>query len=359
MKIAILNLPFDNNYGGNLQRYALMKTLERQGHEVIHIDLLEYYWLKWYIKPYSYFKRLLQKLTSEHPTPVFLEEIMNKSSIEKCVEAREFYEKYIKHTQTIRKKKEIKKVFDSSFDAIIVGSDQVWRESMTKQIGIESYFLSFIHSKKTKRIAYAVSMGSEKESFTPDRIVKLGELYSRFDAVSVREKYALDLLNKYGWTSPKAQYVLDPTLLLEESDYKKIIDAKGITKTDRDDIFCYILDKPDGFEEWINIKCKELNSDYRIQTLSDIGPIEEWLASIMNASLVVTDSYHGCVFSILFKRPFVFLGNERRGNARIESLFSVLGIDKNNTETIDYRVVYMKLLKMRQLSLQFLIDNLN
>ena len=359
MKIAILNLPFDNNYGGNLQRYALIKTLERQGHEVIHIDLLEYYWLKWYIKPYSYFKRFLQKITRKHPTPVFLEEIMNKSSIEKSVEAREFYEKYIKHTQTVRKKKEIKKVFDSSFDAIIVGSDQVWRESMTKQIGIDSYFLSFVRSNNTKRIAYAVSMGSEKESFTPDRLVKLGVLYSKFDAVSVREKYTLDLLNKYGWTSPKAQFVLDPTLLLDASDYNKLIDAKGITKTDRDYIFCYILDKPDGFDEWINKKSEELNTDYIIQTLNDKSTIEEWLASIMNAILVVTDSYHGCVFSILFKRPFIFLGNERRGNARIESLFSVLGIDKNNTETIDYQEVDLKLLKMRQFSLQFLINNLN
>lgn len=359
MKIALLNLPFDNNYGGNLQRYALIRVLEGMGHEVVHVDLESYFYLKWHVKPYSYAKRFIQKYLLKRNVHVCLEEYINKQNEKKNKYAKVFYESYINHTERVTKKEEIIRIVNKGFDVVIVGSDQVWRESMTKQIGIDSYFLSVVRSNSIKRIAYAVSMGVENISFSPKNLSKLGRLYSNFDAVSVREQYAIERLKKYGWTNPKAKWVLDPTFLLESIDYNKLVDISGIIKSEKEYAFCYILDKPKDFDDRITDICKRWRTYYYIQTLSDIRPIEEWIANIMNAKVVVTDSYHGCVFSIIFKRPFVFLGNERRGNARLQSLFNMLSIDESETEKIDYTKVDAVLKKMKEYSIQFLLTSLS
>ena len=80
----------------------------------------------------------------------------------------------------------------------------------------------------------------------------------------------------------------------------------------------------------------------------------QWLNNIRCADLVITDSYHGCVFSIIFNRPFVFLGNEGRGNARIESLFEMLGIKSDDTLKIDYVYVNNKIKELISISKCFL-----
>lgn len=359
MKIAILNLPFDNNYGGNLQRFALMKVLEQMGHHAVHINLLEKYRLKWYVKPYSYTKRFVQKYIQRKNVRVFLEQYMNKQSREKSKDAKVFYEKYIKHTKSITRKEQLFKIVGNNYDAVIVGSDQVWRESMTKQIGIDSYFLSFVESDCVKKIAYAVSMGSESESFSPQNIPTLGKLYSRFNAVSVREEYALDVLKGYGWTSPQASWVLDPTMLLDASDYQKLIDAKGLVEQAEKQVFCYILDKPADFDDRIELICKQWESQYLFQSLTENITIEEWLFRIKNAKLVVTDSYHGCVFSILFGRPFIFLGNKRRGNARVESLLTLLNLSPECTTNYNVDEINKRILELKSDSIAFLEKGLH
>lgn len=358
MKIALLNLPFDNNFGGNLQRYALMKTLESMGHEIYHLDLEVYYSLRWYVKPYSYAKRILQKYLLGKDVKVFYENYLNDLVKKKNKNAKEFYEQYVKHTIPFKDKQGLKKIINEGFDAYIVGSDQVWRESMTHQLGIENYFLSFVESQSVRRIAYAVSMGSDKEELSKDKIKELGRLYALFDAVSVREKFSLDVLKNYGWSQPKAHFVLDPTFLLTPADYEKLISEKKIEKAINDYIFCYILDKPVNFEEEMNRVSERWKAPFIIQSLNDNILIEEWLSKIMNSKLVVTDSYHGCVFSILFHRPFIFLGNERRGNARVCSLFEVFHIDKNNTERINYSIVDDYLKEMKKNSLSFISNSL-
>lgn len=357
MKIALLNLPFDNNYGGNLQRYALVKTLEKLGHEVVHIDLEEYYSLKWYVKPYSYIKRTLQKVILKKNVYVFYEQKVNKQNEEKNRFARVFYNKYIIHTKKFTSKKEVSKCVNTGFAAVIVGSDQVWRESMTKQIGIESYFLSVLNNPSTKRIAYAVSMGTDEERFPDEMINRLGILYSCFDAVSVREAFSLNVLKEYGWNVPEAVLTLDPTLLLDADDYSKLYQINQKEKKGSD-IFCYLLDRPTDFEDRIKEKCYQYKANYRILSLNDVVPIEEWIKSIAEAQLVITDSYHGCVFSIIYRKPFVFLGNKRRGNARVASLLETLGINKDKTEQIDYDVVSQRINELKMESISFLSNSL-
>lgn len=357
MRIALLNLPFDNNYGGNLQRYALIKVLESMGHEVYHIDIQSYHHLKWYIKPYSYFKRFIQRIFLNKDVKIFLEENLNENNRARNELARLFYEKYIPHTDKVTNKGELKRLVSNNYDAVMVGSDQVWRESMTKQMGIDCYFLSFVKEKRIKKIAYAVSMGTENERFSEKNMNKLAILYSQFDAVSVREMFSLNVLKQYGWIKPPASLVLDPTLLLEPSDYDSIMDNET-TDNDNSHIFCYLLDRPANFSERMDSLCERYQTTYDVQTLTEKKTIEKWLSDIWNARLVVTDSYHGCVFSILFNRPFLFIGNERRGNARVSSLFDLLGINKDSTDNLNYEEINTRIKSFKKQSLAFLEENL-
>ena len=360
MKIALLNLPFDNNYGGNLQRYALVRTLQRLGHEVFHINLQYEYRLSWRYRYPIYLKRTFQKYFLRRDQVVFLEKKRNEELKQKNFNALIFYEKCIPHTALVYSKCEIKRIIEKEqFDAYIVGSDQVWREKMATMIGIKGYFLDFVDSNSSKRVAYAVSLGSKGEGYSDNVVDDLGALYSRFTAVSVREDFALNTLDDLGWSSPKPKLVLDPTLLLKGEDYSEVINRNENDLEVRNPyVFCYILDKPANFEDYISVYSKNRECEFIISTLADNDTIESWLSYIKNAKYVVTDSYHGCVFSILFQKPFVFLGNERRGNARVDSLLKLLHIDKNQTEDYDKDQVAERINELRDYSLSFLREAL-
>lgn len=357
MKIALLNLPFDNNYGGNLQRYALIKVLQGMGHEVEHINLQCNYSLPWYKYPYSIPKRIIKKyLLGQKNVDVLLEKHIK--DIRKIIDANAlaFYEKYIPHTFEVRNVSGIKKLLNiGNYDAVVVGSDQVWREGMTHSIGCENFFLKFVPDN-IKKIAYSVSMGTNKNEYSAKQTKKLAKLYARFDAVSVRELSALDLLRNYGWIKPKPSLCLDPTLLLTQNDYIKLIIENKVKNLTSGKIFSYILDETENTKSVLNVYHRHVEKEIIKVGLKDTTDVSicQWLNNIRYADLVITDSYHGCVFSIIFNRPFVFLGNEGRGNARIESLFEMLGIKSDDTLKIDYDFVNNKIKELISISKCFL-----
>jgi len=86
--------------------------------------------------------------------------------------------------------------------------------------------------------------------------------------------------------------------------------------------------------------------------------IEQWLRNISDSRMVITDSFHGVVFSILFNKPFLFLGNEVRGNTRVDSLFEMLDIDKTQTASLDWKCINHKISEWRVKSFDFLINSL-
>ena len=91
---------------------------------------------------------------------------------------------------------------------------------------------------------------------------------------------------------------------------------------------------------------------------SDNISIEQWLNNIRQAKIVITDSYHGVVFSIIYNRPFLFLGNQQRGNARVESLFRTLGINQSEGLVNPSNIDNAKFKEMQTKSLNFLLRNL-
>ncbi len=352
MKIALLNLPIDNNYGGNLQRYALMTILQRMGHDVTHINLQSKAKLKWYIAPLVYFKRYIFKYLLRKPIQINQEYIINELYESRLDIVMPFYERYINHTDVCYNSSDIIKITKDKYDAYIVGSDQCWRKEMNNSIGWRMYLFSFINDDRIKKIAYGVSFGKDTCTYNDAEKKAFCKLYSKFTAVSVREKSGLLILKDMGCISPEPVQVLDPTLLLNKDDYLKLIRNENLPSPAKGKVFCYVLDRTEEIISFARTKAAELNTVavfYGITEFEGLG-IEMWLKSFYEALYIITDSYHGTIFSIIFNKMFRFCGNERRGNARIQSLFEVLGV----TDDYVYEDVNDNICTRRKDSLSYL-----
>lgn len=326
MKIGILTLPFNNNYGGYLQAYALMKVLKDMGHDV------ELIYRKHNKRPLAfrikYFVKTLIKccIGRKHGRLIPDQE---KELRDKGVNIMPFVDKNIApRTMPIYSTNELRKECANKYDAIIVGSDQVWRADAVPGI-ISNMFLDFAEEYDIKRIAYAASFGIANPVYTEKEKNICRELIEKFDAVSIREESGIHVIKEFKWKAKTPQVVLDPTLLLCMGDYNKFIpneceDAKS-------KIFCYVLDNSmelrnviKDIQKKIGKKIYEISDIQRMD--SPIPSMETWLSSIRDADFVVTDSFHGTVFSILFNRPFVVLSNKGRGIDRLITLLNTCGL---------------------------------
>lgn len=267
-----------------------------------------------------------------------------------------FYDKYVPHTRIYRNKEDLKQV--SGFDIFIVGSDQVWRKLIAKPHGIDTYFFDFLKDVNAKRIAYGVSLGTTENELSNEEIGKLGLLYKMFKAVSVREDSGLNLLKSYGWNHPTPEVVLDPTLLLDRQDYDLLIEK---TETYRPDgsLFSYILDNTEEKVKLVN----DISHDYSLKSFSlslsnNNTSIEQWLRYFKETKMVVTDSYHGLLFSIIYNKPYFLIMNEFRGNARFDSILGLFHLSENELQREDWTEVNYIRENMRKKSLMFLEHNL-
>lgn len=372
-KIAILTLPLHGNYGGNLQCYALCKVLQSMGHEVKNINIQSKISLPWYKMPFSYSKRLIQKIFFKKKGSIFYEKKLHEIYKQNQT-ARDFINKHIPLTKEYNNKKSLRNFDEKEFDVYIVGSDQVWRNAYVYP-SIETYFFDFLKSENIKKIAYAASFGTDIGEFTGKQLKKCGKLLQRFDAVSVREQSAIELINSYGWNC-EAQHLLDPTFLLEKEDYLNLMDKNKINEFSENNLFYYVLDmNPDKQFIIDNLVKKEKLNAFTVNRLSTKGennllpPVEKWLRGFFEAKMVFTDSFHGCVFSIIFNKPFIAYGNIDRGMTRFNSLFTLFDIKDrlifsskefnfNQQVVIDWEDVNRRLIEKRKKSIKFLIDNL-
>lgn len=349
MKIALLNLQYDSNYGGNLQRFALATVLQRMGHDVTHLNLrFKFYPDNKLLYLKTLFFRVYDKFVKGLSVEVLQEKKNKLRYLESCKNTESFYQKYIKHTEPIFSKKKLRKYL--SFDAFIVGSDQVWRKKFTQIHGIEPFFFDYLPKEK-KRIAYGVSFGTDENELSSEDLNLLTPLYKQFQAVSVRETSALKLLKEYQWTIPSAEVVLDPTLLLSKEDYNQII-TDNDTKPIRGDLFCYILDETSEKNDYINLFSKEKGLTPFKCPLGG-SSIPQWLRSFKDSKYVITDSYHGILFSIIYNKPFFFFKNEFRGMSRFSSLESIFNFQLNSVN-YDWDEINKQLYLMRQRSILFI-----
>lgn len=253
MRIGILTLPPNANYGGILQAYALQNRLEKEGHNVVVFDKIYPHKLSLLKKQFVYFKRFIKKyLLGQKGTIIFQEkkDCIIRSNTQK------FINKYI-HRYVISSLKDIDK---SDFDAIVVGSDQVWRMVYFKSFWgthkASDAFLGFTKGWDILRISYAASFGTDKTDVSSNEIEKCKNALALFKAVSVREDEGVSICkNTFGINAIK---VLDPTLLLTREDYLSLINNKQYPKDDKPILAKYILDETPEIEKSIQNIAKKI-----------------------------------------------------------------------------------------------------
>ncbi|MCD8297760.1 MAG: polysaccharide pyruvyl transferase family protein [Prevotella sp.] len=364
MRIGILTLPLNTNYGGLLQAYALQTVLERMGHNVVVFNTNGYNFIPLWKMPIKYLKRIVKKLIGRKSV-IFYEQRFNKEYPIVSEYTQPFIDKYI-HSVSV---KDFKRLNKDDYDAIVVGSDQIWRPMYC--LYIKSAYLQFAANWDIKRIAYAVSFGVDYWEYNRSLTRCCAELARKFDAVSVRENSGIKLCRNY--LNIEARHVLDPTMLLNKEDYIKLVE-NAATRQREGDFACYILDMTIENQQFISVLATEecLSPFYINSRVDDWSaplekriqpPVEKWLRGFLDAKFVVTDSFHSCVFSILFNKPFVVIGNENRGVARIKSLLAMFCLENNmysdtwcyeDSISVNWEMINEKLKEWRVLSSNFL-----
>lgn len=365
-KIAILTLPLSLNYGGDLQAYALQQVLLKLGYEVCVLNFKD--------KETLNYRQVLSKIKRAF----FFREILN---LEKS--RRNFVKKNINITPVLYTAAGIKYyIQNNQIDTIIVGSDQVWRKDyvMPHTSDMLNYFLNFISEQKVNKISYAASFGIDQWQFDDAMTQEIKTLLHGFKKVSVREDSAKKLCKEY--LQLPSEHVLDPTMLVDIENYESLIREvetdqsikkcqgkifsyvldTSADKTEIQNMISHLLDKPLIHNKVLNFFQQKKNTAERI----NVG-VENWLLAFKYCDYIITDSFHGTVFSILFKKPFVVLINKQRGATRFTSLLNMFDLgdrivnDKNDLNEeflykIDYDTVHRKLNELKKNSLKFLMS---
>ena len=322
MKIGILTFHWGTNYGGVLQAYALQTYLLQHGHDTQIIDYI----------PYTLEKKLVNCFITKRPWRIPL----NLLEYLKELKFRKFRKKHLHLSRRYQSFEDLKKN-PPSYDICICGSDQIWNPNFTLRGEGKltlSYFLDFCPSN-VKRIAYAVSFGYTTQY--PESLLKLlSPIVSGFDAVSVRENSGYHLVHKMGIDD--VVLMPDPVLLLKAKDYEALVQIAQ--KTNNKYSFFYSLHDS-------QTTIKEIKNHFRrlhykiIDTRSlenSIMDVDAWLAFIQSSSVVITNSYHGMIFSIIFRKPFIVVpveGMYEEMNDRIFTLLGKLGLQDRCIDSCD------------------------
>lgn len=311
--VGILNFHYENyNYGANLVAYSLMRSVEKMGYNAKIIN-------------YDPFVDLIP---------------MEKMKINKF---KIFRNNFLKMTPVFSIGEELYKL-NNYFDTFIVGSDQVWRKTITVQ-NMMHYFFDFVRNSKNM-ISYGASFGSNNWEGNEEETKQVKQLLKRFKKISVREDEAIDICKET--FDVNATRVLDPTLLLSKEEYQTIIDFEEHERLDKDYVAYYFLfDK-----ERKDINDKELKKFLEKENLEIINikgkerkilgketfiynSVSDWINYIKNCKVVITDSYHGILFSIIYNKPFICMGKKSKALSRFETLFKLFDIKENFFEDFE------------------------
>ncbi|AJR09500.1 polysaccharide pyruvyl transferase family protein [Photobacterium gaetbulicola] len=336
-KVGILNFHYStHNYGAVLQAASLAKYIESLGYDVEHIDFIPQddsktlkRQLRTYLGKVARALKLLPPLSEKKQKGAKNNEVFDY-----------FRYNWIKTSNEKFTTGDDLKRYNFEYDAVVVGSDQVWRPAYTTD-NMMFYFLSFLPDN-VRRVAYAASFGvSEWESKYNNKVNLVKKELEKFKAISVREDTGVSICEEtFGVTS---EHVLDPTLLVGREFFQSLLPVTSKLKYHK--VVYYKLDVDAEFKLFIdkvsqsysnsveNIYLEKTGADYSFY------PVDMWVDKIAKSDVVITDSFHCVCLSILFEKEFVCIINENRGISRIKSLLHALGIEGrlfNNVNDIDF-----------------------
>ena len=371
MKIALLSFANNLNYGGSLQEYALGYAIKKYGGQNISCEYLNYHRNFYKNAMVWMFRKILYRVTGKDDTPSWTVKEFFKIVFVRCRalpsdSAKEF-EKFWLLTDRSRRigKRELQKLEDV-YDLFIVGSDQVWN---CGRLNLDTTFLlDFVKCRK-KKGSYASSIGMKK---IPEKYrKKYLKYWSGIEYLSCRESDGARLVQKL--TGRKAEWVLDPIFLLDEAEWKEAADLSVADENQY--VLLYMLDKSVSLEKFARklaqSKCWKLVKIYGDIVKNDaIGP-KQWLGYFIKAAYVVTNSFHGTAFSILFHKNFYVEITPQaffsESSSRIQDLLRELDMQSRlidsikecaieNIKDISYEYADKKIKAMKQKSIKYLTD---
>lgn len=376
-KIGMLTFYSEYNYGAMLQAYALQTKIKELGYSAEFIRFFDRKFKE--EKPTNTICRVKKILKNLKSVEFSIKKYIINRHIGECKYSLfdDFVERYISTSRNAYYSLEDLKKADNEYDAFVTGSDMVWSD-----IGqnLDAYFLTF--ASEGKRISYAPSL-TGRENETVEQREQYKNWINRIDFLSCREKYGVNYISNI--TGRKAKQVVDPTLLIEKEVWKEKFHIEK--RHGQPYILCYMFR---GIKKAMlkKIKYYAKENNLRIifipmsvqETLYDLkngsdasyGP-KEFVELFYNASYVVTNSFHGLLFSLIMNKPFSLIhrgkGNEwLKHEERMTNILSLLDIencfvnesdfDMNLNWDIDYNIINSKISELRRDSLDYLSNAL-
>ncbi|WP_176013731.1 polysaccharide pyruvyl transferase family protein [Victivallis sp. Marseille-Q1083] len=375
-KIGLLTFHESDNFGTCLQAFALQHTLKKISG--CQVELLRYYRSNVVRKSkFNKLQELLRLLFQWNFISIFWI-IFGRKKIQRLKKRfREYREKYYSYSAVTYREYQNFCEHEDDYDAYVVGSDMVWSQDRATPLSL--YFLKF--AQTYKKIAYAPSIGSLH--IAEDLLPEYKKWLSDFPYISCREKSGCDLI--FDLTGRKVPLVADPTLLISAEEWNDIFRLEKSYKAPESTLtlLSYLFDGvPKGSRKTLEDFCK---ANHMSQTIIPMSPYEhfysknelldptEFVDLIRKSSLVLTNSYHGLVFSIIYRKPFCVLA--RPANAhwvqfeeRLTGLLRYLHLENRRISniselttahlTLDYSTIEPLLLDFIASSTEFLRSSL-
>lgn len=372
MKVAILTYPIHSNFGFLMQAYALQTFIKKLGHEPF----------TFYITPSK--KKMINKIKQTVKDILYTmrgaegyrafrywatkeqQEFMDSKTWD-------FVRNNIHLTSKIEDLSALYKFDINEYDAFIVGSDQVWRYAFLNRI--TTFYFDFLPDTK-RRMSYAASFGISYLDYTKKDKATCKKLLEKFDILTVRESDGVKICtNDFGIDAIK---VLDPVFLLDKNEYSGLA-ALGDFPIKGEFLFTYILD-PNAEKNAFVLKIANerrlkivnlLPEKFHLKGPSHIDTlvypsVYDFLGAFKEADYVVTDSFHGTAFSIIFNKQFTVYSNKIRGNSRLISILQTFGIENrifsdqhHYSDVINYKRINHIISEQRSISSSILKEFLD
>lgn len=356
MKIGILTFHNTLNYGAQLQALALQDSIRGLGHDVEIVN---------YVNPAVAMREAIA-------APHFRDLLTSPrsclgaiSSYRRLSRRHAEFDRFAESRLRIGPRVDNQKGISLRYDAVVVGSDQIWNTRLTQ--GDMTYFLNDPSCFGVKKISYAASFGTTRLSEADAE--RISPALKRFNSLSVRESAGVAVIREL--TGLDAQLVLDPTLLVERSHWERLAAPDSVSA--KPYVFVYTVAEKEKTIAFGKRAAEAMGAEIKIigpsnplkllgmKTYNDAS-IEQFLALIRGARLVVTSSFHGLALSLALGVDVCFSLSDSKdnGNSRLESLAMIAGIESRNismgipTESIDYEEVDKRLGRQRRVSKAFL-----
>lgn len=323
-KVGVISIWDIENYGNRLQNYALDSVINHLGYQACTLKM-------W---PQKKWKRVFQYITNYDVSclRILLEKIRGN---ERKYHFIKFEREHIRKDRRFLDSKENASYLNRTYQVFVLGSDQIWNPVFLD----ESYFFAAFASKEHMTVSYAASMGVSE--LTKEDEDKLKKGLQGVKCVSVREQRAAEIIERIAGKRP--QVVLDPTMLIEQKEWECLEIMPGFVKGDYVLLY-YLGDLPKECMQAIRQWCEEKGCEMIVigrpeyPYYHSVGPAQ-FLYLVHHAKLVCTDSFHGCVFSILYHTPFHVFEREnsvQKMNSRIETLLDTFQLTERKKETGDF-----------------------